>query len=318
MPEESPGRRFLIATGVTVDLPQSGGRLEASVGRMAEIFQGTFGYERLNTLDLNPTAEQMRKELRHFALKCGPDDIVALYHTGHATEAGGKHRLWMADTGEDPFAALPTEELAERLLGECQVSNLLLILDTCEAGQGAIDTLISAVRSANSFDGRTVVAISSAHPRERVRAGDFAGLFSRAVHHPANAGYDALHIPVDALVRHIKKDGERKAWQTVTSSTILFPGEEFFLPNPRYQPTLRGLDVATQLQLEEDKQRREDLEKFFIPRARGVDVDVPQEVGWYFEGRHAALRDLTAWLGDGKDLRTIVVTGDPGSGKSAN
>jgi GTPase SAR1 family protein len=29
------------------------------------------------------------------------------------------------------------------------------------------------------------------------------------------------------------------------------------------------------------------------------------------------LRDLTAWLSDGEDLRTIVVTGDPGSGKSA-
>ena len=100
MPEDPPPQRFLIATGVTVGLPKTGGRVEDSVGRMAEIFQGTFRYERVNTLGLNPTAEQMRRELRHFALKCGPRDFVAFYHTGHATEEGGKHRLWMADTGD--------------------------------------------------------------------------------------------------------------------------------------------------------------------------------------------------------------------------
>src|SRR5215472_195498 len=210
MPEDPPRRRFLIATGVTVDLPESGGRLEASVGRIAEIFQGTFGYERVTTLDLNPTAEQMRKELRHFALKCGPGDIVALYHTGHAIEVAGKHRLWMGDTGDDQYATLPTEELAERLLGDSEVSNLLLILDTCEAGKGGAETLTAAVRSAGSFHGKTVLAITSAHPKERVRAGDFAQLFSRAVHHPATAGYDALYIPPSAILGHIRTDDERK------------------------------------------------------------------------------------------------------------
>src|SRR5580692_6629169 len=210
MPEDPPPRRFLIATGVTVDLPQSGGRLEASVGQMAEMFQRTFGYERVTTLDLNPTAEQMRKELRHFALKCGPEDVVTLYHTGHALEVGGKHRLWMGDTGDDPYATLPTEELAERLLGESQVSNLLLIIDTCEAGEGGAETLAAALRSAGSFTDRTVLAITSAHPKERVRAGDFARLFSRSVNHPATAGYDVRYLPIPAIVAHIKKDEERE------------------------------------------------------------------------------------------------------------
>src|SRR5216684_3843877 len=141
MPEHPPQRRYLIATGVTVDLPQSGGRLRESVANMAEIFQRTFGYERVPSLDLNPTAQQMRDELRNFAPKCGPNDIVVLYHTGHADLVAGKHRLWMGDTGEDPVNTLPTDELTERLLAESPISNLLLILDTCYAGQGGAEAL---------------------------------------------------------------------------------------------------------------------------------------------------------------------------------
>ncbi len=317
MPEEAQRRRFLIATGVTVDLPLSGGRLRASVARMAEIFQGAFGYERVTSLDLNPTAQQMRDELRHFAPKCGPNDVVVLYHTGHADMVAGKHRLWMGDTGDDPLNSLPTDEIAERLLAESPVSSLLLILDTCYAGRGGTEALQAAVRSLGDFAGKTVLAITSAHPKERVRAGDFAGLFSRSVNHPATGGYEPLYLSPSAIVRRINSDDERKKWQTVSYSTVFGTGEEPFLPNPRHNAALRGLDVATQLQLEEgqDQQRREDLERFFGPRARGVDI--PQEVGWYFEGRHAALRDLAAWLTDRRDARNIVVTGDPGSGKSA-
>ena len=114
---------------------------------------------------------------------------------------------------------------------------------------------------------------------------------------------------------HINKDPQRKKWQTVSYSTVLGTGEAPFLPNPRHNDSFRGFDLATQLQMEQDEQRQDDLEKFFNPRARGVDV--PQEVGWSFVGRHVVLRDLTAWLTNRDDIRTIVVTGNPGSGKSA-
>jgi WD40 repeat protein len=315
MLEDPPRRRFFIATGVTADLPQSGGRLRESVGMMADLFQLTFGYERVTSLDLNPTAQQMRDELQHFASKCGPDDVVTLYHTGHADVAAGKHRLWMGDTRNRPLATLPTEELAALLLYESPVSNLLLILDTCYAGQGGAEALHAAVTSVPDFGGKNVQAITSAHPREQVRAGDFAGLFARSVDHPATSGYEPLYLSPRGIVGRIKTDKTREEWQTVSFSTLFDTETEPFLLNPRHNAAFRGLDVATQLQLEEDEQRREDLERFFGPRARGVDI--PQEVGWYFEGRHAALRDLTAWLSNGEDLRTIVVTGDPGSGKSA-
>ena len=52
------------------------------------------------------------------------------------------------------------------------------------------------------------------------------------------------------------------------------------------------------------------------PRARGVAQ--ASDPGWYFAGRTQVLRELVTWLSDPDlDHRVRVVTGDPGSGKSA-
>jgi hypothetical protein len=39
--------------------------------------------------------------------------------------------------------------------------------------------------------------------------------------------------------------------------------------------------------------------------------------GWYFTGRRRALCELAAWIDDPDDRRARLVTGEPGSGKSA-
>ena len=52
------------------------------------------------------------------------------------------------------------------------------------------------------------------------------------------------------------------------------------------------------------------------PRARGVERD--SRPGWYFTGRQRALSELVAWMEhEPADGRVRVVTGGPGSGKSA-
>ena len=315
MPDKAPLRRFLVATGVTTGLLKSPDRLRESVARMTGIFQDTFGYERVTALDLNPSREQMRQELRAFAKKCDRDDLVALYHTGHADMVAGKHRLWMGDTDDPVSDTLVTSDLAEWMLAETPVRNLLIILDTCFAGQGGAEILVAALQAAGDFYGKTLLAITSAHPKEQVRAGDFARLFERSVNHPATAGYEPRYLSLPAIVGHINLDPQRRGWQTVSYSTVLGTDNPPFLPNPHHDAAFHGFDLATQLQMEQDEQRRQDLEKFFNPRARGVDV--PQEAGWNFVGRHVVLRDLSVWLAGRRDSRSVVVTGDPGSGKSA-
>ena len=59
-----------------------------------------------------------------------------------------------------------------------------------------------------------------------------------------------------------------------------------------------------------------ELAEYWGPKARGLEVAA--QAGWYFTGRQAALAELTGWLTDpAADTRLRVVTGDPGSGKSA-
>jgi WD40 repeat protein len=59
-----------------------------------------------------------------------------------------------------------------------------------------------------------------------------------------------------------------------------------------------------------------ELAGHWSPKARGVERDAKR--GWYFTGRTQVLGELAAWLGGGPaDGRVRVVTGGPGSGKSA-
>lgn len=59
-----------------------------------------------------------------------------------------------------------------------------------------------------------------------------------------------------------------------------------------------------------------ELRGHWNPRARGVERG--GEPGWYFTGRSGVLRELVDWLtDDAPDGRVHVVTGGPGSGKSA-
>jgi CHAT domain len=60
------------------------------------------------------------------------------------------------------------------------------------------------------------------------------------------------------------------------------------------------------------------LRAHFEPRARGV-LPFGTLLGWYFCGRVRALSEIVGWLSDvsGGDARARLVTGRPGSGKSA-
>jgi hypothetical protein len=64
--------------------------------------------------------------------------------------------------------------------------------------------------------------------------------------------------------------------------------------------------------------RESEVRAHFEPRARGV-LPFGTLSGWYFCGRVQALSEIVTWLSDPgrSDTRVRVVTGGPGSGKSA-
>jgi hypothetical protein len=258
---------------------------------------------------------RVREAVREFCLARDPRDVVVLYYTGHADLGGDRHRLWMGDTRDRYTKTVPTGELAELMLADTPLTHALIILDTCFAGHGGAEALLSGMWVSARAPDKTLAVLTAGHPREQVRAGDFARLFDAAVRHPATAGHEPVYLPLGGLVGHIKADPDRPGWQTVSHSVIFQHQQDLpFLPNPRHNPALHGLDLATQLRLAEDPKREHELREHFLPRARGVESAA--EAAWRFVGRHTALRELSAWLAD-PDPRARVVTGDPGSGKSA-
>ena len=111
------------------------------------------------------------------------------------------------------------------------------------------------------------------------------------------------------------------AWSTPTPPTGSTPGTSSrggrrpVHPQSRRDAWLSGLDLRTrELQRIKDA-RRTDIQGHVLPRARGLDAPGRDDL-WLFQGRHAALRTARTWLLDDGPA-ALVVTGDPGSGKSA-
>ena len=315
MPSDDPYRRYLIAVGITTDLPKTGSNIVDSVSRMTRIFTADFGYERVTSLDIDPTLDLIKKEIREVCKNCQPDDVVALYYTGHADEVNGTHRVWTGDTIDSVAGTLETKTLAELMLYGTSLRNALIVLDTCFAGQGGAEALLASMSSMGEGDGKTLALLTAAYPREQIVAGDFARLFEHAVDQPSLAGHEPRYLAPLSIANAIDNDKSRHDWQTVSHSLLGGRTDLPFFPNRRYNVQLHGLDLLTQLRIEQQELRMADLRGHFLPRARGVDV--PTEFGWRFVGREAALRDLVRWLESTDDLSARVVTGGPGSGKSA-
>ena len=75
MPDDDPHRRYLIAVGITTDLPKSGPLIVASVNRMVRVLTGDFGYERVTQLEIDPASDQIRKSIVSTRNSC--DGVLA-------------------------------------------------------------------------------------------------------------------------------------------------------------------------------------------------------------------------------------------------
>ena len=316
MPDDDAHRRYLIAVGITTGLSSSAPLIVDSVNRMTQVLTGNFGYARVTNLDIDPKSYEIEDEIRKFCLNCNHDDIVTLYYTGHADEVNGTHRVWTGNTLDRFTGTLETRRLAEFILGDTPLRYAMIVLDTCFAGQGGAEALLASMPSMGEGDGRTLAVLTAAYPREQIVAGDFARMFERAVAQPGVAGHEPRYLMPDTIARIIHEDPSRPGWQTISHNVLGGRTDRPpYFPNLRFNPRLRDLDLLTQLRIEQRELRVEDLARHFLPRARGVDI--PTEPGWRFVGREAALRDLVSWLEDSGDLSARVVTGGPGSGKSA-
>ncbi len=333
MPADTTGpRRYLIATAIArypnaphLDKP---GLVEAR-DQIITLFTSELGYEHVHTLGPNPTKEQLPGLLRTFCRDQArrPDDIVAVYITGHGEVLDDTHEhvLLTSDTDPDDVEdALRTAHLAQKMLQKTRVRRVLLMLDTCYSGHGGNELTAAAItavtHSWGDEPGSGLAVITSAQPAEEAGAGAFPRLLHGAVHALPTAGSNPAALPLDALVTAMNVSTDKPGYQTIGYGVTGLTGEvPPFLPNPRHDPRMTEVDLAIQQADEFEAQadlRDTELRTRLLVRAMGGSSNGTG--GWWFAGRHTALLEITAWLQHPDPARPLqVVTGNPGSGKTA-
>ena len=317
--------RWFIGSATTVYGEETGledrPELADEVERMATLF-ASLGYRRVPGFDGNLTSRQFQDRLRRFLISPDrrPDDIVVVYYTGHGHVEQGSLLLPMADATADlAYTSMPAEDLTGRLLsGSVTVQKLLFILDTCHAGAAGAAMAGGAVNYLDRLRGLaatpSVGILVAARPHEQAASGAFSQALVSAVNHRASGGHEPEFLPLDGLVNIVKDNCP--SWQHARLLLIEDGITEFF-PNPRLDRWLRDLDLRTQALHQVQAARRAEQRDHVLPRAQGLDTAAGDEDLWLFTGRHRALEDICRWLAAPGGRSAMVVTGDPGSGKSA-
>ncbi|MEU8530115.1 caspase family protein [Streptomyces sp. NPDC048629] len=315
---EATGRRFLITIGVSAyadegiaDLPG----VPQDVRRIRELLL-PMGYEHVLTeLAADPDARDLAEAVEEWTHAVGLDeqDTVAVYFAGHGVKAVDRHYLLCATTRPGRYStALPTEDLCRPLMLS-PVGHLLVMLDTCYAGAGSEDVAVLAAELAHSQRGpagRWVLA--AARGKERAAENAFVDALAEVLTQP-RAGSRQEYLGVREVTERINEYfAKHHPRQHARHSAVDSDGHAPFFRNAAHIPGLPvdDLDVETLTRL-----RRETRGHF---EARGRGLEHLGERGDHFTGRAAALSALTDWLtADRHDRKARVVTGDPGSGKSA-
>lgn len=313
------------------DLQQHLPGVSGDLDTVSEVFR-TLGYSEDHRLH-DAGTDSFRRGLSDWAAaEARMDDALVLYYTGHGDRDHRRHYVLCRDS--DPTrlggTALATEDLVG-IVTESGVERLLLIVDTCYAGQGGVDAArsiadelgaaLTGTRAADESRLTAFSVIAAARTGEAAEDGAFARALRSAVNDLTLGGHRQRKLYLEQVVDRVNDalaaDGpfQHAAWGTLPS------GEGFpFFPNPRYAPDLpAGLDLDEQRtwNSREGRLRRTELLSHFDPRGRGADA--LGGTGSYFTGRVKACAELTAWLTatDPDSRRSVVVTGSGGVGKSA-
>ncbi|MFJ3720841.1 hypothetical protein [Streptomyces sp. NPDC090057] len=266
---------------------------------------------------------QLHELLRDLRLPHGTERLL-VYWAGHGRELQ-RSGLFLAcsDTplGEEPISE--GDAITPRYLGSqlarCGARDIVLVMDACSAGGGAHAAMTAfddVVTEQQIVPRPALTVISSASSGQQADEQALSEAFRAVLEDPdegvASRGWGSRDqaITVADLVTALR--AQLGPGQSLDSRAIGVPSFPFFLPNPRFDPEL----PETHLERHRSRPalRRADVREHFMLKFRGIDT--AGDDGYFFRGRTAALRSIVRWLrtaGSGM----FVVTGPPGSGKSA-
>jgi Caspase domain len=249
------------------------------------------------------------------------DDVAVVYYSGHGDVVESTFYLITANTeaGNYELTAFDVSRIVKLLREGSSVRRLLVIIDACYSGQGAHEIAEAVVRNARLLNftnrGEGVWVVAAARPRQEARVeNEFAHVFAAAVHYwQAETAPVQRYVGLETILDTVAE--KLGATQQPYSTFVGVGGLAPFFPNPKYSDSVPvGVDLDTRRVVSRFQQ---ELTEHWAAKVRGSDL--AGHGGWYFTGRERALQDAAAFLtGDPRSVGSLrVVTGDPGSGKSA-
>jgi Caspase domain len=245
---------------------------------------------------------------------------LILFWTGHGAREGDGFYLIARDSPKaklQGFNSIPADTVGS-LIAKSGIEKILVVLDTCHSGAAAsaiakrFATVVENQTYPPDVEPPAVAIIASALPLQRARDGAFVRALVRVLRDGAPGGeplwtdhdrWISLEELTDVIDQLLAEEVSHRP------SFAQFGRLVGFLPNPRFQEGLASEDVETLSR----RRRARDYEQEFERAARGIEM---RESGWYFSGRVQLLRDVVTWMKDAP-RGMFVVTGKPGSGKSA-
>ncbi|MCX5409746.1 WD40 repeat domain-containing protein [Streptomyces sp. NBC_00335] len=278
---------------------------------------------------LEPGRSRLRKRWKKLR-RDGEAEAFVLYFAGHGVRGAGGG-LYLACSGADPQRLDDTCVSVGRLLEEVENRDtpVLFLLDVCGAGQAIVQQQLQDLAARRPQDGvRNAWIIGASSAGSAAYGAHFTSAAGAVLHRLADGTLDLdpalAFVPVDTLAAAIDRELSRAALAAgrPAQAVVRTPHAEArvdpepFLRNPAHStdPGARVLDGLDPRLREFAHACSPGLDPLhFLTRAAGNPVaDAVQ-----FSGRTAELTRIHQWVEDEAQNPLLVVTGGPGSGKSA-
>ncbi|MGW4894842.1 AAA family ATPase [Kitasatospora sp. NPDC004240] len=271
-------------------------------------------------------------ELRRHA---GPGEPLVVHFAGHGTQPTADGALYLAAAGGEPRDDLLDDTClsVENLLRTARNSGrqVLFLLDVCGAGQAVAQQQLADLAARHPQDVQRNVWVIGACTADAITYGArFTAATTEILHRLADGDLDISpdqeFVPVATLARAIDRHlaaadrSARRPGQNLVHTPDVYASPQ---PQPFFRNPAHRADLRTGLVSDMNPRLRE----FALACSPGLDplhfatraAGQPTVTDILFSGRTSQLRQIQAWIDEtgGQSSRMLVVTGGPGSGKSA-
>jgi hypothetical protein len=240
-------------------------------------------------------------------------DGVVFYLAAHGRLHNGRHYMLAATSPEKPpyFAskAISAEDVVQAVLNSGATAGLVM-LDACYSAFAAheIQQALDRAAVAHGVPGMDLAVLVPSLHHEKSYSGLFVDGMLEALENGSRGGY---WKDGDEFVTLFElRDELRLLLQDEQCAHVAGRDGLKIIPNPRYRADAadRAVELGELLKHLPPADR-----EHFLRKAAGSDAG---DVGWFFSGRRRMTEEVVRWL-RANDQGVLVVTGVPGSGKSA-